>query len=158
CSPADTAKHTAQNLRTPVRSLPAPSAPADRTPDPTPSAAASTLDAREHSADSRTSHPAFDGPCRAISSTPGDQEFLPVSSCTCPFKFALPNSLRAFHLVVRVPAFPSGVLPPHVTPIRPPLLQRLAVFPPHHGEPFAIFRGKTLHRKKAWFGLHVALQ
>src|SRR5262245_15392670 len=110
CSPTDTAEHVGRNPRRHVRSLPARLAAAYRTPDPGPSEVASTPDAHGHAANSPTSHPASDGPIRAIPSNPEDQEFLPASSCARPFESALAEYLRDFHLVVFVPAFTSGVL------------------------------------------------
>src|SRR5262249_9581096 len=123
CSPADTAEHAAQNLGTPAQRLPAQTATASRIPDPAPSGAASTLDAREHSANTRTCHRASDGLVHAIRSNLWDQEFLPAWSCILPFKIALAEYLRDFHLVVLVPALTSYAFRCHVARIRPPLLQ-----------------------------------
>src|SRR5207248_7110153 len=106
---------------------------------------ASILDARGHSANNPACHRACDAPTYPVRSNPEDQEFRPACSCICPFEFALAEYLRDFHVVVLVPALASRPLGRHVARVGPPRLQCLAVLPPDHREPLAIFCCKTLY-------------
>src|SRR5262249_11026413 len=75
-----------------------------------------------------------------------------------PFKFALAEYFRDFHLVVLVPAFTSGVLCRYMTRIVAPFFQRLTIFPPNDRKPFTVFGSKTLYRDETRSGLYIALQ